>query len=844
MGTIGRSAGWLHSHTIIADGALAIAVLLLSLAMNAQSNGLLFSYSSFLWMSLWSGAVILPAIWRRRSPDQAAVAFIVIAILQLILGPSLTLTDSLSLVMLYSVIVYGSPRHTRRFILTAFIMGFLAIVVTSWTNIAGSAWPVLTDPDVAAVQQCPTAWSMSIDAGCARTLGLNLLWGYGVIAVCLLSAVTLAYWQRARLQTARMIAERNDALAASEEESSRNAASAERARIARDMHDVVAHTLSIIIVQADGGRYAGVHDPALARESMENIRHESRRALHDMTILLGVFGGSHDCDYTHVADVIEQARQASAGSLTIGRIVEGTPATERLDPTASTAMYRVVQEALTNVRKYAGPDVRVTIRETWTDDGLRVDIIDDGRGTSSSRDGHKPGYGLMGMRERIEAVHGTVDAGPRNQGGFEVQASVPYSAAMPLTHHDGPGASDGGHSSADGTSMTPLRSPLNRAHSLLTRLTRGAIDAKRNVMALDDPHGISERDSTARSDSVPRPDGTTDDPRGRIRANGVERLSRWTQRHYWFMDMLGTLAAIVLIGFLPPSGYVLMGSGYAMDFASTQGDGADSLMVTTLLLPLCVRRRFPETSAAIIATVCALQLIVFPHVLFFNIIALLSLYSANLYGRDKAWRWTSVAAIINAVLFAVKATAGSMGYSTIIDLIILNRNTTTTSLSLTGVMASLITSFVTVMMACLATIAMARWSRSSGTNALVLSARQEALEIERREQRILAANIERERIGSSIRSQIREALTGVIDEADHGIDLLDEARRAHTDPDPQLIERSFSAIGERGRKALSQMRKLLGVLRDTGGASTQGRTETGPRLSPAAPLDDQLRKES
>lgn len=84
------------------------------------------------------------------------------------------------------------------------------------------------------------------------------------------------------------------------------AALAERARIARDMHDVVAHTLSIIIVQSDGGRYAGTHDPAVARNTMETIRHESERALHDMQRLLGVFGGSPHADYNDIGNLVEQ----------------------------------------------------------------------------------------------------------------------------------------------------------------------------------------------------------------------------------------------------------------------------------------------------------------------------------------------------------------------------------------------------------------------------------------------------------------------------------------------------------------------------------------------------------
>ena len=132
-----------------------------------------------------------------------------------------------------------------------------------------------------------------------------------IFEVCIISTVIVAFWQRARLATIRMMRERNEAIAARDQDERDIAALAERARIARDMHDVVAHTLSIIIVQSDGGRYAGTHDPAVARNTMETIRHESERALHDMQRLLGVFGGSPHADYNDIGNLVEQAQNVS-----------------------------------------------------------------------------------------------------------------------------------------------------------------------------------------------------------------------------------------------------------------------------------------------------------------------------------------------------------------------------------------------------------------------------------------------------------------------------------------------------------------------------------------------------
>ena len=813
---------------MLVDGGMAVAVLLLSLGMGAQSDGLVFAYSST-WMVIWNVAAIVPVAWRRRNPDRAATAYVLIILLQLVFGPTLVLTDALALVMVYSVIVYGNPTHTRRFVITAFVMGILTALVIAWTNAAGPAWAVTTNADYAATQQCPTAWKGSLDSGCANVFALDFLWGCIIIEACVVSAVIIAYWQRARMQIARMLSERNDALAAGEEEGRRNAASAERARIARDMHDVVAHTLSIIIVQADGGRYAGTHDPVVARESMENIRRESRRALHDMSILLGVFGGSRDCDYTHVADVIEQARRADSSNVTIGRIVEGTPAVDRLSPAASTAMYRVLQESLTNVRKYAGPGVRVTIREIWDDAGLRVDVIDDGRGTRSSQDGHKPGYGLLGMRERIELVNGTVDAGPRATGGFEVNAFVPYS--IPLAEIRSTSTDDIAPNNHQEFGATRVLFPILHPRAAVDTVLRAIGSAKCSFGA----HRLPTMD-----------DGSPIPPEER--PNTVERLSQWTQRHYWLVDIVVCCLGITLFSFFSPSGYTLMGSGYSAENGLISGNTVDRLMMVAILLPFCIRRRFPETSAALVAAICSIQLIACPDILVFHALALVSLYSANLYGRDGVWRWTSLASAVNAALFAIKVTAASSGFATILDLLILNRDSLSALESVTNIIANLIMSFITVMMVCLATIALAQWSHSSGTNALVLRTRQEALEAEQHEQKILAANIERERIGSSIRSQIRDALTGVSDQADQGIAMLDEARLSGREPDPEIVARSFAAIGGKGRAALTQMRQLLGVLRDTNVTATRESTEKagssphdGLRLSPVAPLDDQLR---
>mgnify|MGYP000694770127 CR=1 FL=1 len=99
--------------------------------------------------------------------------------------------------------------------------------------------------------------------------------------------------------------------------------------------------------------------------------------------------------------------------------------------------YHVVQEALTNIRKYAGPHVDVHIKESWNNGLLTLSVTDNGRGAAANIDGHTPGYGLLGMKERIESAGGSLQAGPQLGGGFEVMATLPYGGKEPATDETG-----------------------------------------------------------------------------------------------------------------------------------------------------------------------------------------------------------------------------------------------------------------------------------------------------------------------------------------------------------------------------------------------------------------------
>ncbi|MFG2667401.1 sensor histidine kinase [Streptomyces sp. NPDC048387] len=229
------------------------------------------------------------------------------------------------------------------------------------------------------------------------------------------------------------LVERNQRLEKEREAQAKVAVAAERARIARELHDVVAHNVSVMVVQADGAAYVMDVAPEQAKEALQTISGTGRQALAEMRRLLGVLrtGEPQESeDYVPQPDVeqievlVEQVR---AAGLTVDFEVEGAP--RRLPSGVELTAYRIVQEALTNTRKHGGPDARASVRLVYFDDGLGLLVEDDGRGAAHElyEDGGADGagHGLIGMRERIGMVGGTLDAGPRPGGGFRISALLP-----------------------------------------------------------------------------------------------------------------------------------------------------------------------------------------------------------------------------------------------------------------------------------------------------------------------------------------------------------------------------------------------------------------------------------
>ena len=210
----------------------------------------------------------------------------------------------------------------------------------------------------------------------------------------------------------------------------RMAVAAERARIARELHDVVAHAVSVIVVQADGAAYAVHTKPELAERAVTTISATGREALTELRRLLGVLR-SEDAEgeltpQPGTQSLAELAERVRAVGLPVRLEMVGD--VDDLPAGVSLGIYRIVQEALTNTLKHAGSGTRATVRVVRTGDQVELDVADDGRQTVRSLVGVAGGNGLIGMRERALVFGGSLEAGPRPEGGWQVRARLPLAA--------------------------------------------------------------------------------------------------------------------------------------------------------------------------------------------------------------------------------------------------------------------------------------------------------------------------------------------------------------------------------------------------------------------------------
>ncbi|MFB4318552.1 sensor histidine kinase [Actinomadura sp. 21ATH] len=210
----------------------------------------------------------------------------------------------------------------------------------------------------------------------------------------------------------------------------------ERSRIARELHDVVAHHVSVMTVQAGAARRIMDRHPAGAREAMTTIEEVGRTALSEMRRIVGVLRTERDSEgvgaelapQPGLGDLGELLDSVRETGLSVQLWIEGEARTP--SPGVDVAAFRLIQEALTNTLKHAGPQARAWVRLHYTDEDLTVEIEDDGRGTATiiADNGDNPGHGLVGMYERVALYGGELRIGPRVGGGFGVRARFPLQA--------------------------------------------------------------------------------------------------------------------------------------------------------------------------------------------------------------------------------------------------------------------------------------------------------------------------------------------------------------------------------------------------------------------------------
>ncbi|WP_433075047.1 sensor histidine kinase [Dactylosporangium sp. CA-052675] len=349
---------------------------------------------------LYGGLVGVALLWRRRRP--IAVLAVVVA-----------LTAAAA-----PVTVHGTHLHEGMLLVALAVATHAALAhAASLRTAVGCALAVLLFAAVLLEARPPFEDGRApVDAwGLGRSL-LGLL-GYAAVVWAAALSVRFVRQQRATAAERHEHAERERA------QQTRIAVAEERARIARELHDIVAHSLSVIVLQANGGQYAFDHDPARAREALRTIGATGRDALdeirHLVRILRGDSGDEPGRDHA-VASVVARARAAGAD---VELHVEGVP--PEVPGGVALAVYRIVQESLTNTLQHAGPAPAATVRIAYRPGAVELEITDSGTGAAASPGG---GHGLVGMRERATLYGGTFDAGPSLGGGWRVRARIPLAA--------------------------------------------------------------------------------------------------------------------------------------------------------------------------------------------------------------------------------------------------------------------------------------------------------------------------------------------------------------------------------------------------------------------------------
>lgn len=380
----------------VVDGILAVSLALISIVPYVQFAGAGAGWFFLVGVSL---ATVLPVALRRHAPLVMLVLVAIGCAVQLVFFSAPTPSLFVVPVVAYSVARWV-PGYASRAV----------VVIGTFGSVLG-----------------PLRWFGVNSSG--NPSADILYWGACLGAVLTPYAIGRRSREvaNARRNEIRIAEERYHLLLGEREQQARLAEASTRTMIARELHDIVAHSLSVMIVQAEGGKAAAARQPEVAAEALDTIAETGREALHEMRRIVGVLRAAPDSDAEPptyaptptLRDIPELvARTSDRATLT----VHGEPQT--VPPALALTVYRVIQEALTNFLKHAGLEAHAAVNLNYGSQSITVEVVDDGHGVDDPTDGG--GNGLRGMFERVTSMGGTLRAGPRgDHPGFRVIAVLP-----------------------------------------------------------------------------------------------------------------------------------------------------------------------------------------------------------------------------------------------------------------------------------------------------------------------------------------------------------------------------------------------------------------------------------
>ncbi len=383
-----RPLHWLRAHPFAADALLAVLIASISLTFHLSEHAAEY-HDPTVWGALLTVGATAPIAWRRRNP------LVVLGVV-------------LAFQMVAEAFNYVGSGWSG-VIIAVYTVGTLFGGAQLW-RVAAIVLPATVGFVVWGVVRGDAPWQAIISA-----------------PVMFVGAIVLGDNMRRRREHVAELAERAERAERERELLAHQHVREERTRVARELHDVVAHSLSLMVIQSSAARRQLAVDPQKADTAMATVEDTGRAALTEMRRILGVL---RDEDGTRLLTPQPSLGDlgdllATADDLPLQVHTEGS--LDALPQGVEVSAYRIVQEALTNVRRHAGPVRHVDVSVARCPSHLTVEVSDDGRGASVATSPN--GFGLVGMRERVAAYDGELVAGPRPGGGWRVRATFPLGAA-------------------------------------------------------------------------------------------------------------------------------------------------------------------------------------------------------------------------------------------------------------------------------------------------------------------------------------------------------------------------------------------------------------------------------